>query len=129
MGNLALTPIWDMTSSRGVIEYDYVIKSNFFQLRLLTKIKPNLPQAELEKAIYAFVTSHLDYFNSLYVGLDQNSAVRLLTNTKKREHIKPVLWNLHWLLVLYQIQFNMVLIVFKCLYSMGPVYLRELLQL
>jgi len=67
----------------------------------------------------------LDYCNSLYVGLDQrslrglqlvqNAAARLLTATKKREHITPVLAPVHWLPVRFRIDFNeLYLDVPKC---------------
>ncbi|KAF7648774.1 hypothetical protein LDENG_00152180, partial [Lucifuga dentata] len=41
--------------------------------------------------------------------LIQNSAARLLTKTKKREHITPVLATLHWLPVSYRIDFKVLL--------------------
>ncbi len=55
-----------------------VVKDSFFfQLRLLAKVKPNLPCREFESVIHAFITSRLDYSISLYVGLDQSSLQRL----------------------------------------------------
>ena len=93
-----------------------VIKSSFFQLRLISKVKPFLPPKQLEILIHAFISSRLDYCNALYVGLDQssvrrlqlvqNSAARLLTGTKKRDHITPVLASLHWLPVKFRIDFK-----------------------
>ena len=57
--------------------------------------------------IHAFVTSHIDYCNSLLHGIDeqylarvqllQNSAARMVTRTRKHDHITPVLIELHWL--------------------------------
>lgn len=79
-----------------------VIKSSFFQLRLVTKNKAYLPPRDLERAKHAFITSCLDYCMSLCVGLDQssvqhlqlvqNAAARLLTCKRKRVHITPLLW-------------------------------------
>ncbi len=50
----------------------------------------------MEKVVHAFVSSRLDYCNVLYLDLNQlslshlqlvqNSAARLLTGTKGREH-------------------------------------------
>ena len=48
-----------------------VVKSSFFQLRLLAKVKPYVSQKDLERVIHAFITSRLDYCNSLYVGIDE----------------------------------------------------------
>ncbi len=115
-----------------------VVKASFFQLRLLAKVKPFLPRKEFESVIHAFITSRLDYCNSLYVGLDQsslqrlqlvqNAAARLLTGTKKYEHITPVLASLHWLPVRFRIEFKILLIVFKILHGLAPAYLSELLH-
>ena len=103
----------------------YVVKSAFFQLRLLARVKPYLSPSDLEKVIHALISTRLDYCNSLYVGLDQrslrrlqlvqNAAARLLTGTKKREHISPVLASLHWLPVRFRIDFKILMFVFKIL--------------
>ena len=58
----------------------------------------------------------------------QNTAVCLLTGTKKRDHITPVLASLHWLPVHYRIDFKIVLFVFKILNGQAPQYLVELLH-
>jgi len=50
----------------------------------------------------------------------QNSAARLLTRVKKREHITPVLASLHWLPVQYRIHFKILVITLVTLYFDGP---------
>lgn len=116
-----------------------VVKSSFFQLRLIAKVKPYLRQADLEKVIHVFITSRLDYCNSLYTGIGkselyrlqlvQNAAARLLSGRKKREHITPVLSSLHWLPVKYRIDFKVILFVFKCINGLAPEYLTDLVRL
>ena len=54
-----------------------MIKSVFFQLRLVSKVKPFLLFHVLERVIHDFVSSWLDYSNSLYVGASQASLSRL----------------------------------------------------
>uniref|UniRef100_A0A669EEK3 Reverse transcriptase domain-containing protein n=1 Tax=Oreochromis niloticus TaxID=8128 RepID=A0A669EEK3_ORENI len=115
-----------------------VVQSCFFQLRQLAKVKPYLPANVFERVIHLFLTCRLDYCNSLYYGLDQatihrlqmvqNAAARLLTGTKRREHITPVLASLHWPPVSYRIQFKVLLFVFKSLNARAPPYLSELLS-
>ena len=115
-----------------------VVKASFFQLRLLTKIKPLLSFADFERVIHAFITTRLDYCNALYVGasqaslsrlqLVQNAAARLLTGTRTREHITPILASLHWLPVSFRIDFKILLFVFKALHGLAPVYITELLK-
>ena len=92
------------------------VRSCFFQLRTIAKVKAYLPPKDLERVINALITSRLDYCNSLYVGLDksliqrlqlvQNAAARLLTGKRKRDHITPVLRYLHLLPVHYRIDFK-----------------------
>ena len=114
-----------------------VVKTSFFQLRLLGKVKPFLSRQDLEKAIHAFISSRLDYCNALFVGLAQssisrlqlvqNAAARFLTGTSRREHITPVLSSLHWLPVRFRIDFKLLVFVFNAINGRGPSYLSEAL--
>ena len=58
----------------------------------------------------------------------QNSAARLLTGTRRREHITPVLAQLHWLPVKYRIDFKILLFVFKALNGLAPQYISDLVS-
>lgn len=116
-----------------------VVRTSFFQLRLLAKVKPFLNRQDLEKAIHAFISSRLDYCNALYVGLSQssigrlqlvqNAAARFLTSTSRREHISPVLSSLHWLPVRFRIDFKLLMFVFKAINGLAPTYLSEILTI
>ncbi len=91
-----------------------------------------------EKVIHAFVTSRLDYCNSLYYGINQssmerlqlvqNAAARLLTGTRKFQHITPILTTLQWLPVKLRVEYKILTLVFKALNNLAPIYLTELLQ-
>ena len=115
-----------------------MVKTSFYHLRILAKTKPYLSTGDLERVIHAFISTRLDYCNALYAGLDQsslsrlqlvqNAAARLLTGTKKRDHITPVLASLHWLPVCFRVDFKILLLVFKCLNGLAPLYLSELLH-
>ena len=89
-------------------------------------------------AMHAFISSRLDYSNPLYIGIEQsalrrlqlvqNAAARLLTGTKRREHITPVLADLHWLPVHFRIHFKVLLFAFKSLNGLAPPYITELIE-
>ena len=57
----------------------------------------------------------------------QNNGARVITLTKKYDHITPVLKELHWLPVRKRIDFKILLLAYKCLHGTAP-YLRELLK-
>src|SRR4029434_4707631 len=52
---------------------------------------------------------------------------RLLTRTKRREHISPVLAALHWLPVTFRIDFKVLLLIYKALNGLGPSYIANFL--
>ena len=83
LGNLS-TLVKPHVKNLGVIcdsafEFDkqvnVVVKASFFQLR--TKIKPFLSFKDLKKVIHTFISSRLDYCNSLYTGISQSSLSHL----------------------------------------------------
>ena len=58
----------------------------------------------------------------------QNAAARIVTLTRKRDHITPVLFNLHWLPIKERIQYKILLITFKALSGQAPGYISDLLE-
>ena len=115
-----------------------VVRNSFYHLRTIAKTKAYLSHSDLERVIHAFITSRLDYCNALYTGIDQsqlrrlqlvqNSAARLLTCTRKRDHITPALTSLHWLPVRFRIDFKLLLITYKSLNGLAPSYLSDLIH-
>src|SRR4029434_10832193 len=95
-----------------------VVKASFYLLGTNAKIKSCISPKDLEKVIHDFISSRLDYCNSLYTGIShsslsrlqlvQNAAARLLTGTRKRDHISPILASLHWLPVRFRVDFKVV---------------------
>ena len=114
-----------------------VCKSGYYHLRNIARIKKCLNYDALQTIIHAFISSRLDYCNSLLAGIPncvleklqylQNSAARLLSGTRKHDHITPVLKSLHWLPVRYRIDFKILLLTFKALNGQAPKYISDLL--
>uniref|UniRef100_A0A3B3CPF8 Reverse transcriptase domain-containing protein n=1 Tax=Oryzias melastigma TaxID=30732 RepID=A0A3B3CPF8_ORYME len=114
-----------------------VTRTAFYHLRNIARVRPFLSRASAEILIHAFITSRIDYCNALLSGvkkttlnrvqLVQNSAARLLTRTRKREHITPILKSLHWLPVSYRIDFKILLIVYKSVHGLSPSFISDLL--
>ena len=58
----------------------------------------------------------------------QNAAARIITHTKKYDHIKPVLKQLHWLPVNQRINYKILLLTYKALNGQAASYITELLE-
>ncbi len=82
-------------------------KTAFFHLRNIAKLQNMLSVSDAEKLVHAFMTSRLDYCNALLGGcpassinklqIVQHAAARVLTRSRKYDHITPILQSLHQL--------------------------------
>ena len=110
-------------------------RSCFFQLRQIRSIRRSLTSDARKTLMNAFVMSRLDYWNSLCQGINegllnklqhiQNAAARLVTDTRKYDHITPVLRDLQWLPICQRIVFKLATMVYKCQHGLCPSYLAE----
>jgi len=115
-----------------------VVKSCHIQLRSIGRIRQYLSFEAASNLIHAFIGSRLDYGNSLLSGLPdnlisklqkiQNTAARILTKTRKYDHVTPILGDLHWLTVDKRIDYKILMLTYKCLNQLAPPYLSELLE-
>ena len=112
-----------------------VCRSAAMAIYKIGQIRKYLDLKTTERLIHAFVTSRLDYCNCLLYGLPQyelsklqriqNSAARL--TSRKRDNVESVLQELHWLPIAKRIEFKILLITYKCLPGLAPMYIAELL--
>ena len=145
IGNVTITPKTEVRDLGVIIDkhlsfrsqINNVCKSAFFALHNIRKIRKYLDSHSTERLIHAFISSRIDNCNSLFYGLPaadiaklqrvQNAAARLVTGSKRSEHITPILRNLHWLPVYQRIKFKTALLVYKALNDMSPNYIKELI--
>ena len=110
----------------------------FYHLQGIRRIRKYLSQDIAGTLIHAFVTSRIDYCNSLLFGLSsfqiskiqrvQNAAARVIFTKSKYCHITPLLKELQGLPVTYRIQFKVILITFKALRDMAPSHISSLVH-
>ena len=87
--------------------------------------------------IHTYVTSRLDNGNCLLYGISdqlltklqrvQNAAARLITKTKKQDHVTAVLIDLHWLPIKQRIEYKLLLLTFRSLHELAASYITDLL--
>ncbi len=116
----------------------HVTKTAFFHLKNISKLWNMFSFSDAEKLVHAFMTSRLDYCNALLVGcpassinkqqIVQNATARFLTRSRKYDHITPILQFLHWRPIKFRISYKILLLTYKALNGLPPVYLTNILS-
>ena len=80
------------------------------------------------------VAGRLNYCNAVLYGsssmnIDKLQRVQVVSKTHRRDHITPVLADLHWLPVHYRIEYKIALLTYKAVTIQQPQYLSELIRL
>jgi hypothetical protein len=132
--------VWfDSNMSMDDTHVSRICAKAFFGLYKIRQIHKYLSADVTKTLVHAYVTSHLDYGNSLLVGISGkniqrlqsvlNSAARVVCLSPKFDHITPHLTELHWLPVMARISFKVLLLVCKALNGMAPSYLADMVRL
>jgi len=113
-----------------------VVRSAYAQLSKIARIRGFLTPQATKSLMHAMVTSRIDYCNSLLYGLPrtllnrlqqvQNACARVVMRIPRRQHITPVLKELHWLPVEKRVQFKMLVHTFRAIHGDAPSYIRDL---
>lgn len=116
-----------------------MVSKCFFQMRKLRKIHRLLTKKAMTQAVIATVLSHLDYANSVYLGLPAcltqrlqvalNQAARLIFGHPKWHSAGPLLRKLHWLPIAQRIMFKGGCVIFKSLRGRSPLFINELVTM
>ena len=118
---------------------DNTCSNAFYYLYNIRRIRNYLFRRSTETLIHAFVSSRVDYCNSLLYSQPayqlnklqrvQNAAARLIFLESKYCYVRLLLYNLHWLPVKFRIDFKILLLTYKAINGVSPFYLQELISL
>ena len=116
-----------------------ICQTSFFQLRGISSIRKYLTKEATATIVHAFVSSRIDGCNSLLYGLPQkdinhlkivhHAAARVVSKTRKYDHITPILKELHSLPVEARIIYKYLIITWKAIHGIAPQYLCELMHI
>ena len=105
-----------------------------FQTRQLRLVRSSLAEESAKTLVHAFVSSQLDYCNSLLYGVSdellqklqviQKAAARVVTGDRKFDHITRSFVN-STAAVHQRIRFKFAMTVYKCLHGLAPPYLAD----
>ncbi len=119
--NIPIPSFWEQGLHLYACHISHVTKTAFFHLRNIAKLQNMLPVSDAEKLVHVFMTSRLDYCNALLAACPaslinklqvlQNAAARVLTRSRKYDHISPILQSLHWLPIKFRISYKILLLI------------------
>lgn len=108
-----------------------------FQIKNISKIRKYLTNETTKILYHSLIASRLDFQNSLLINLSKktmhslqmllNKSARIIFNLSRKEHITPHLKKLHWLPIQARIEFKILLLIHKVIYSGSPSYLHDML--
>ena len=112
-------------------------KAAMLNLLKIKAMRKFLTKETSTKAVIALVMSHLDYANSILVGLPktstsqlhrvQNIAAKIVLGKNKHKSSSKCLTELHWLPIQHRINFKTVTLVFRCIHGLALNYLKEII--
>ena len=109
-------------------------------IRCISSIHQYLTEDATKTLVNSCILSRLDYCNSLLAGYPQtvikplqqqvqNSAAKLILKSRRAEHAKPLLKQLHWLPIEQRIKYNITCLCYQIITGTAPQYLALKLAL
>jgi len=115
-----------------------VVRSCYHQIRCIGRIRKYITTDACKSLVQSNAISRLDYCNVLLhklpkalltrLQLVQNTCARLVTGTSRRDHITPVMIQLHWLPVEHRATYTVLFYTFKALNGLAPPYISNLIE-
>ncbi len=112
-------------------------KSGFYHAKNISSIRDSLDKDTANIAVHVYITSKLDYGNSLLyclpnilihkLQLVQNAAAWVVAKIGKYDRITAIKKNLHWLPIKARVEFKNLLLPWKAQHSMAAKILSDLL--
>ena len=113
----------------------HVKKTSFFYLKRILNMRSCTSFKQREMLVHAYVSSRLDFCNSLFYGATKesfntiqsvfNSTAKALLGAPKRSPSLPILKKLHWLPLERRIVFKLALTGHRLYYFKQPTYMSE----
>ena len=113
-----------------------ICKAVYLEIRRLKHMSSFVDQNSLKTLASSFISSRLDYCNSLFMNMNkdlmqklQNFAAKIILKKSYRDHVTPCLIELHWLPIKYRIDYKIAILTYKCINNLAPDYLCKLVEL
>ena len=113
-------------------------KSAMFNLVHIKRLRPSLTVEAANILVMGLVISHLDYTNSILLGVPdvtinqlqhvQNMAAKVVLQADKYASPSECMQNLHWLPICKRTEHKVLTIVHKCTRGIAPKYLQDLIK-
>ena len=110
-------------------------KQCFYHLKRIRNIRNMIPENMFMSLVHAFITSRLDFCNSLFFGSSkqvfarlqnvQTAVAKCVLRRKRFDSSHQTLADLHWLPIEQRVFFKTSMIGFKIISGQAPSYLRD----
>ncbi|CAB4041326.1 Hypothetical predicted protein [Paramuricea clavata] len=115
-----------------------LVSSFLYKLCQINRVKNNFDKGTLTMIITSLVISKLLSCSTVWSNTTctnikklqsiQNFACKIITGSKKYDHVSPLLQNLEWLTVDKLLYFRDAVMTFKCMNNLAPKYLCDMFE-
>jgi adenine-specific DNA methylase len=113
------------------------VRKAILNIKWIGRIRKYLSKEDLKRLVNALVISRqtvycIDSPSTSWTNCNVSRMQQPAVNYRKKEIwsycMTPVLKELHWLLIKYQINFKIILLVYKSLHNLAPDYLDKIIE-